>query len=62
MNDYAPFPLIELTGTPRERGRIHGQAAATKLRRGVRMYADALAKAGVDWKELERRAQVLVPV
>ena len=24
--DYAPFPLIELTGGPRERGRQHGQA------------------------------------
>ena len=21
--DYAPFPLIELSGSPRERGRVH---------------------------------------
>jgi isopenicillin-N N-acyltransferase-like protein len=31
MTDYAPFPLIDLSGGPRERGRIHGQAAADQL-------------------------------
>jgi isopenicillin-N N-acyltransferase-like protein len=61
MTDYAPFPLIDLSGSPRERGRQHGQAAADLLRRGVRMYAESLLKNGVDWKELERRAERLVP-
>ena len=59
--DYAPFPLIDLSGTPRERGRIHGKAAADRLRRGAKMYAESLLKSGVDWKELERRAEALVP-
>ena len=57
MTDYAPFPLIDLSGSPRERGRIHGKAAADRLRRGARMYAESLLKSGVDWKELERRAE-----
>ena len=61
MTDYAPFPLIDLSGSPRERGRQHGKAAADRLRRGARMYAESLLKSGVDWKELERRAEAMVP-
>jgi isopenicillin-N N-acyltransferase-like protein len=62
MTDYAPFPLIDLSGSPRERGRSHGKAAADRLRRGARMYAESLLKSGVDWKELERRAEAMVPI
>ena len=61
MTDYAPFPLIDLSGSPRERGRSHGKAAADRLRRGAKMYAESLLKSGVDWKELERRAEAMVP-
>jgi isopenicillin-N N-acyltransferase-like protein len=61
MTDYAPFPLIDLSGSPRERGRTHGKAAAERLRRGARMYAESLLKNGVDWKELERRGEAMVP-
>ncbi len=61
MTDYAPFPLIDLSGGPRERGRTHGKAAADRLRRGAKMYAESLLKSGVDWAELERRAEALVP-
>lgn len=61
MTDYAPFPLIDLSGSPRERGRTHGKAAADQLRRGAKMYAESLLKSGVDWKELERRAEAMVP-
>ena len=62
MTDYAPFPLIDLCGTPRERGRTHGTAAADRLHRGIKMYAESLLKSGVDWPELERRAEALVPM
>ena len=61
MTDYAPFPLIDLSGSPRERGRMHGKAAADRLRRGAKMYAESLLRSGVDWPELERRAEALVP-
>lgn len=61
MAEYAPFPLIDLSGSPRERGRIHGQAAADRLRRGAKMYAESLLESGVDWAELERRAEALAP-
>ena len=62
MTDYAPFPLIDLSGGPRERGRIHGKAAADRLRRGAKMYAESLLKSGVEWKELERCAEAMVPL
>ena len=58
---YAPFPLIELSGGPRERGRLHGKAAADRLKRGAKMYAESLLRTGVDWQELERRAEAMVP-
>ena len=61
MTDYAHFPLIDLSGSPRERGHSHGKAAADRLRRGARMYAESLLKSGVDWTELERRAEAMVP-
>ncbi len=61
MTDYGPFPLIDLAGSPRERGRTHGKAAADRLKRGAKMYAESLLKSGVEWKELERRAEAMVP-
>jgi isopenicillin-N N-acyltransferase-like protein len=62
MTDYAPFPLIDLSGGPRERGRTHGKATADRLKRGAKMYAESLLKSGVEWKELERRAEAMVPL
>lgn len=59
--DYAPFPLIDLSGSPRERGRTHGREAAERLSKGAKMYAASLLKNGVDWPELERRAEALLP-
>ena len=62
MMDYAPFPLVELTGSPRERGRQHGQAVPDRIKRGIEMYSESLLKNGVDWKHLEQRANAMVPV
>lgn len=59
--DYAPFPLIDLSGSAHERGLQHGRAVPDRIKRGVAMYAESLLKAGVDWPELERRAGALVP-
>ena len=36
MTDYAPFPLIDLSGGPRERGRAHGRAVPDRIQRGIR--------------------------
>ena len=58
---YAPFPLIDVSGSPRERGRQHGKAAPDRIKRGIKMYSESLLKSGVDWKELERKAEAMVP-
>jgi isopenicillin-N N-acyltransferase-like protein len=56
MTDYAPFPLIELGGSLRERS-THGKAAADRPRRGIRMYSESLLKERRRLaRELERRA------
>ena len=59
--EYAPFPMIDLSGSPRERGRQHGTAAPAQIKRGIAMYSESLLTSGVDWKELERRAEAMVP-
>jgi isopenicillin-N N-acyltransferase-like protein len=61
MMTYAPFPLVDLSGTPRERGRRHGQAVPDRIKRGVQMYSESLLKNGVDWKQLEQRADAMIP-
>jgi isopenicillin-N N-acyltransferase-like protein len=58
---YAPFPMIDLSGSPTERGRQHGKAAPEQIKRGIAMYSESLLKSGVEWKELERRAEAMVP-
>jgi isopenicillin-N N-acyltransferase like protein len=62
MMDYAPFPLIDLSGSAHERGLQHGRAVPDRIARGIKMYADSLLKNGIDWPELERRAEALVPM
>ncbi len=60
--DYAPFPLIDLAGSAHERGLQHGRAVPERIERGIKIYAESLLKNGVDWPELERRAEALLPV
>src|SRR6516165_5602828 len=37
-----PFPLISVGGSPRERGRQYGKAAADRVRHSARIYLDVL--------------------
>jgi isopenicillin-N N-acyltransferase like protein len=43
-----PFPLIEVAGPPRERGRQYGSQAAERIHRGAAHYTGQLAKLGLD--------------
>lgn len=40
-----PAPLIEVSGSPYERGRSHGEAARDRIRLGIGHYAEQLAQA-----------------
>ena len=50
------FPVLELSGTPFERGRMHGQLARAQVTGSVRCYASLFASCGIDWSEAQRRA------
>jgi len=43
MTAPAPFPLIEIAGDPRERGRQYGAAAADRVHRAAEIYLSAFA-------------------
>ena len=44
------FPIIEVTGTARERGRIHGSTARARIDRSIATYARLFAYCGIDWQ------------
>ncbi len=58
----APFPLVEMSGPPRERGRQYGQQAAERIGRSVDYYVRQLETAGVDWPRAKELAAGYVPV
>jgi isopenicillin-N N-acyltransferase like protein len=41
-----PFPFVSVTGTPYERGRQHGQAVTSRVRRSAALYNGTLDKLG----------------
>lgn len=58
---YAPFPLIEISGRPYERGVAYGRAAADRIRRSVRLYAEQMNGMGFSWDEVRTIANDFVP-
>jgi isopenicillin-N N-acyltransferase-like protein len=51
-------PLIEITGTPVERGRAYGEAARTEIARSLDYYREAFAaSSGLDWPGVLARAR-----
>lgn len=50
------FPVLELTGNPFVRGKMHGQLARAQVVGSVRCYAALFASCGIEWVEAQRRA------
>ena len=48
------FPIVEVTGTARERGRLHGSKARERIDRSVATYARLFAYCGIDWKGAQK--------
>ena len=44
------FPIIEVEGSPRNRGQQHGVKARKRIDRSVATYARLFAFCGIDWK------------
>jgi isopenicillin-N N-acyltransferase like protein len=57
-----PFPLVEMNGPPRERGRQYGQQAADRINRSVDYYVTQLEKAGVAWPRAKALAADYMPL
>lgn len=57
------IPLIETSGSPRERGRLHGEAAHEEIARALAYYREAFGVAtGLDWAGVLARARRWRPV
>jgi isopenicillin-N N-acyltransferase-like protein len=56
-----PFPLIEVSGPPRERGRQYGRQAAMRIARGVEHYAGQLERMQVNWATVRGLVQDYLP-
>jgi isopenicillin-N N-acyltransferase-like protein len=48
------FPLIEISGSARERGQQHGAQARTRIERSIATYARLFAYCGIDWQGAQR--------
>jgi len=57
-----PCPLIEVSGPPRERGRMYGSKAAGRIHKGAEHYGNQLAKAALPWSEVQVLVRDFVPV
>jgi isopenicillin-N N-acyltransferase like protein len=58
---YAPFPLVEISGRPYERGVAYGRAASERIKRSVRLYADQMHGMGSSWDEVRGIVTDFVP-
>ncbi len=50
------FPLIDVSGPARERGRIHGSRARIRIERSIATYARLFAFCGIPWSGAQERA------
>jgi len=50
------FPIIDVAGTPFERGRMHGEQARERVERSIGSYMRLFAFYGISWQEAQARA------
>jgi isopenicillin-N N-acyltransferase-like protein len=62
MADAAYFPLIEVHGNPRERGLMHGRAAADRVKKSAALYRKELERRKVDYAAQENLARRFIPI
>ncbi|MEI5682108.1 MULTISPECIES: C45 family peptidase [unclassified Mesorhizobium] len=55
------FPFIEIHGSPRERGRMHGQQAAERIKRGIGHYLSQFSAYGLDRAAIGRHVEGYLP-
>lgn len=50
------FPVIEVSGSAFERGRMHGELARSRVEHSIASYARLFGFCGIAWEEAQRRA------
>lgn len=50
------FPLIDVSGAPRARGRAYGRLASAQIERSIATYSSLFAYSGIDWGVAQQRA------
>ncbi|HEY1930905.1 MAG TPA: C45 family peptidase [Acetobacteraceae bacterium] len=57
-----PFPLIDLAGPPRQRGRQYGAAAADRIHRSAEIYLTAFEKQRLNADRVRALVETLLPI
>ncbi len=55
-------PLIEVSGTPRERGCQYGEAASARIAKGLEHYTEQLSSSGFTREKMHEVAREYIPV
>lgn len=61
MTDIAPFPLVEVRGTPSERGRMYGEQARERVRLSASLYEEQLRRLGFSSEDVSRLVTIFLP-
>jgi isopenicillin-N N-acyltransferase-like protein len=56
-----PFPLIEVHGSPRQRGEMHGEQARERIVRSFGHYEEQLGRLGYGRDDVERLVGIFLP-
>lgn len=56
-----PFPLIEVSGPPQERGRQYGRQGAARIKRGIGHYGRELTALGLSERDVAAMVRDFVP-
>jgi isopenicillin-N N-acyltransferase-like protein len=61
MTAVAPFPLVDVSGAPTERGSAYGEQARGRIRASVALYAAQLDRFGFGEVDVERFCGIFLP-
>ncbi|WP_157017159.1 C45 family autoproteolytic acyltransferase/hydolase [Mesorhizobium xinjiangense] len=61
MTKPTASPLIEVSGSPIERGRQYGEQARERVKRGIDHYVEQLARKSIGWEQVARIAEEFEP-
>jgi isopenicillin-N N-acyltransferase like protein len=57
-----PFPLIEIAGAPRERGRQYGEAARARIHRSAEIYLSAFERQNLSRPQVHTLVEGMLPI